>query len=254
MSHSNALVVDSSFSTRNYVREILRNELSFHEIHESEDANDALRILKSRRDINWIFSSWEMTGLSTHDFLETVRHSPDGAHTHFVLMSANEEHVVRNIAIRRRRRLPVQALSPHQMVHMVRRLTGLVKSVALSASGLLALRNRHGFRFVSPLCAELADISTTGCRVRTSQVKPGSGYIDDYATITLLPEAGAPLHVQAKIKRLEFDKDCTDPLRDTQDSRRIHQCCPGTPGKNSMSSSIQQGAIRHKWNEYMETE
>jgi hypothetical protein len=41
MLQSNALVVDASISMRNYVREILHQELGFNEVHEAEDADDA---------------------------------------------------------------------------------------------------------------------------------------------------------------------------------------------------------------------
>lgn len=71
MLQSNALVVDTSISMRNYVREILHQELGFNEIHEAKDADDAFRILKSGHAINWIFSSLEMPGLPPTIFWES---------------------------------------------------------------------------------------------------------------------------------------------------------------------------------------
>ena len=218
MLYSNALVVDTSPSIRNYVREILRKELSFQEIHEGKDTDEALQILKSGRAINWIFSAWEMPGLSTHDFLETVRNSLNGTHTNFVLMSANDEQIVRNIAIQEGvADYLCKPFPPHQMINVVHRLTGLVEQrVAEHFKVHLPCEIDMGFDSFHHYGAELVDISMTGCRVKTSQVKRGSGYIDDLATVTLLPELDATLHVQAKIKRLGFDKYCTDPLRNTE--------------------------------------
>ena len=256
MSQPNALVVDSSAYMRNYVREILRNELSFHEIHEGKDAESAVQILKSGHDINWIFSAWEMPGMSAHDLLENVRNNQDGTRPHFVLMSANEEQVVRNIAIQEGvADYLCKPFHPYQIVHMVRRLTGLVEKRGAERFKVdLPCEIDMGFDSFHHYGAELADISMTGCRVRTSQVKPGSGYIDDYATITLLPEAGAPLHVQAKIKRLEFDKDCTDPLRDTQIAVEFINVVQALREKldEFVNACKEQSAT--KWNEYMETE
>ena len=218
MLQSNALVVDTSPSMRNYIRAILQQELSFHEIHEGKDVDDALRILKSGRFINWIFSSWEMPGLSTHELLEIVRHSPNSASAHFVLMSADDEHAVRNIAIQEGvADYLCKPFSPHQMVHMVHRLTGLTERRRVERFKVrMPCEIDMGFDSFHHYGAELVDISMTGCRVKTSQVKPGSGYIDDYATVTLLPKIGTALLVQAKIRRVEFDKFCTDPLHDTE--------------------------------------
>lgn len=218
MPQSNALVIDASPSMRNYVREILHQALGFDEIHEAKNAEDAHQRLKSGRVINWIFSSWEMPGLSTHDLLKTVRSSLHSTQSHFILMSSNDELVVRNVAIREGvADYLCKPFSPDQMVHMVHRLNGLV-----NRRGAERLKVRTpceidmGFDLFHHYGAELVDISTTGCRVKTSQVKPGSGYIDDYATVTLFPASETSLQVQATIRRLEFDEFCTDPLRDTE--------------------------------------
>lgn len=218
MLQPNALVVDTSPSMRNYVREILRQELDFHEVHEGKDADDALRILKSGLSINWIFSSWEMPGLSTHDLLERVRHSTDSTRTHFILMSSNDEHIVRNIAIQEGvADYLCKPFSPHQIVHMVHRLDGLAERRGTERFKVhMPCEIDMGFDSFHHYGAEVVDISMNSCRVKTSQVKPGSGYIDDYATVTLLAENGDTLHVQAKIRRLEFDKGYTDPLRNTE--------------------------------------
>src|SRR5512135_550236 len=128
MPQPNALIIDSSPSVRNYVRDILLQELRFDEIHEGEDADGALRILKSGRAINWIFSSWEMPGGFNHNLLESIRNNPDYTHTHLILMSDDNEHVVRDIAIQEGAAdYLCKPFSPHQMVHVVRRLAGLME-------------------------------------------------------------------------------------------------------------------------------
>lgn len=219
MLQSNALVVDTSMFMRGYVRKILQQELNFNKIHEAENADDAFQVLKSERAIGWIFSSLEMPGsLSPLDLVGVARNGRNGAQTRFILMSSNEEHVTREIAIREGAAdYLCKPFAASQLVSAVHRLTGLVER-----------RGAERFK-VSPPCeidigfdsfhhygAELADISMTGCRMRTSQVKCGSGYTGDYATITLPQGNGAPLHVQAKIKRVESSQSCTDPLSNTE--------------------------------------
>lgn len=233
MLQSNALVVDTSPSMRNYVREILLQELNFHEIHEGKDADDALRILKSDHSINWIFSSWEMPGLSTHDLLKILHSNPNSTRTHFVLMSSNDEHVVRNIAIQEGvSDYLCKPFSPHQMVHMVHRLAGLEERRGAERFKVhMPCEIDMGFDSFHHYGAELVDISMTGCRAKTSQVKPGSGHIDDYATVTLLPEIGDALHVQAKVKRLEFDKSGTNPLCNTEIAVEFVNVTPPLKGK-----------------------
>lgn len=218
MLQSNALIVDTSISTRNYIRTILRQELGFNEVHEAKDAEDAFRVMKSGSAINWIFSSLEMPGLSPFDLLEIARKSPNGTHTRIVLMSSDEELVTREIAIRKGAAdYLCKPFAPGHLVNMVHRLTGLTERRYAERSRVaLACEINIGFDSFHQYGAELADISMTGCRMKTSQVKPGSGYVDDLATVTLWMENCAPFHVQAKIKRVEFSKCCTDPLHNTE--------------------------------------
>jgi two-component system, chemotaxis family, chemotaxis protein CheY len=218
MLQSNALIVDTSMSTRNYIRTILRQELGFNEVHEAKDAEDAFRVLKSGCDINWIFSSLEMPGLSPFDLQEIARNGPNGRRTRIVLMSTDEEPVTREIAIRKGAAdYLCKPFAPSRLVNMVHRLTGLTERRYAERSRVtLACEINIGFDSFHQYGAELADISMTGCRMKTSQVKSGSGHVDDLATVTLWMENCAPFHVQAKIKRMEFSKCCADPLRNTE--------------------------------------
>ncbi|MFA6920904.1 MAG: response regulator [Gallionella sp.] len=218
MLQSNALIVDTSISMRNYIRTILHQELGFHEIHEAKDADDAFQVLKSGRVINWIFSSLEMPGLSSLDLLGIVRNDPGRAHTRFVLMSCNDEPVTREIAIRKGAtdylRKP---FAPGHLVNMVHRLAGLTeRRVAERFKVVPTCEINIGFDSFHHYGAELADISMTGCRMKTSQIKPGSGYLGDLSTVSLQLGNGTPFHVQAKIKRVEFNNSCSDPLRNTE--------------------------------------
>jgi len=204
---------------RSYVREILHQELGFNEIHEAGDADDAFRVLKSGCAIDWIFSSLEMPGLlSPFDLLKSIRSASNSAHTRFVLMSSDNESSIRKIAIREGATdYLCKPFVPSQLVNMVHRLKGLTERRSAERFKVsLPCEIDMGFDSFHHYGAELADISMAGCRMKTSQVKPGSGHVGDYATVTLLPENETPFHVHAKIRRLEFSESCADPLRNTE--------------------------------------
>ena len=249
MLQSNALVVDTSTSIRNYVREILRQELGFNEIHEAKDADDAFRVLKSGSPIDWIFSSLEMPGLSTHDLLGIVRNGPNSTHTRFVLMSSNDEPVTREIAIREGAAdYLCKPFTPSQLAGMVHRLNGLAERRSAERFEVtLPCEIDIGFDSFHHYGAELADISMTGCRVKTSQVKPGSGHTGDYATITLLLEKGSPFHLQAKIKRVDVSKSCTDPLRNTEVAMELVDVTPSLREKIELFIDSCKEKSASKW-------
>jgi CheY-like chemotaxis protein len=215
MLKSNALIVDSSISTRNYVRRLLQQDFGCNEIHEAKNVDDAFRVLKSGHIINWIFSTVAMPGLSPLDLLGSARNS---AHPRFVLMSSAEHSVTREVAIQKSAAdYLYKPFLPSELANVVHRLKGLEEQrSAVRSSISLACEINIGFDSLHQYGAELTDISMLGCRMKTSQVKPGSGYIDDLATVTLRLENGTSFHVQAQIKRLAFNASCTDPLRNTE--------------------------------------
>jgi len=218
MLQSNALVVDTSTFMRSYIQEILQHELGFNKIHEAEDADDAFQVLKSERTISWIFSSLEMPGLlSPLDLMGAIRDRPNSTLPRFILMSSNDEFVTRRIAIREGvADYLCKPFASDQLVSTVHRLTGLAKRrCAERFESHQPCEINLGFDSFHNYGAELADISMVGCLIKTSQVKPNSGHVGDYATVTLPLENESLLHIQAKIKRMKFDKSCPDPLRNT---------------------------------------
>ena len=215
---SNALIIDTSTSMRSYVRKVLQEELDFNEIHEVKVTEDAFRVLKSERVIDWVFSSVEMPGLSALNLLGLARNYPNGIRSRFVLMSSNEESVTRELSIRRGAAdYLCKPFSPSQLATVVHRLEGLAEQRSSERFKVATpCEINIGFDSFHQYGAELADISMSGCRMKTSQVKPGSGFVDDFATVTLSLEKGSSFDVQAKIKRVEFDKSCTNPLHNTE--------------------------------------
>ncbi|HUW50022.1 MAG TPA: response regulator [Sulfuricella sp.] len=219
MPESIALVVDTSPVIRDYVQKILMDEvLVVDEVHQAKNADEALRIMESNGPINWVFIEYEMSGISHIDFLENLRKIPGCAETYFVLMTAMGEKEARNSAIDEGASDYIcKPFTPQQFARKVHRLSGLAEwrrskrhEVCLPCEFGLGSDSFHHYG------AELMDIALTGCRMRTSQLHPGKGNENETGTVTFFPEDGPPFHVEVKIKRVEFDKWCADPLRNTR--------------------------------------
>lgn len=211
MSDSVALVVDNSLSMRRYIRAILRDELDFQETHEAASTDDALRFLAAHPAVKWVFSAWEISGASSRDFLGNLRsrfaHCQDA---HIVLITAREEVLAREIAIREQvSDFLCKPFSPDQLVQKVRRLAGLVeRRGAERFQPSVPCEIDIGFDPFHVYAAELVDISITGCRVKTSSLNPRSGQVNDLATITLQPPHRDPLPLNGRVKRMEAG-DCS---------------------------------------------
>lgn len=219
MPESIALVVDTSPVIRDYVQKILMDEvLVIDGVYQAKNADEALQITESNGSINWVFIEYEMPGVSSVDFLENFRKMPGCAETHFLLMTSMGENEARNLAINEGASDYIcKPFTPQQFARKVHRLSGLAEwrrakrhDVCLPCDfGLSSDSFRH-------YGAELVDIAVTGCRVRTSQLHPGKGNENETGTVTLFPEEDSPFHVEVKVKRIAFDKWCSDPLRNTQ--------------------------------------
>jgi Response regulator containing CheY-like receiver, AAA-type ATPase, and DNA-binding domains len=205
MPNTIALVVDHSRSMRKYICAILQEELNFRETHEAENAEDALRFLASNQSVKWIFSAWEMPGMSSPDFLGDLRKR----NAHVVLVTGEEEISARQIAIRENvADYLCTPFSPDQLVQKVRRLTGLAERRATERiKATMPCEVDLGFDPFHVYSAELVDISLGGCRVKTSQLAPNTGHLNDLATITFLPEGKKPLRLDGQIRRVESG-DC----------------------------------------------
>lgn len=208
MPNSIALVVDHSQSMRKYICTILQDELNFRQTHEAETAQDALRFVNANPNVKWIFSAWEMPGMSSHEFLENLRTQLEHKNAHVVLVTAREEIAARDIAIRENvSDYLCKPFSPGQLVQKVRRLSGLERRASERFTPAAPCEVDLGFDPFHVYSAELVDISLGGCRVRTSQLHPDTGHVDDLATITFQPESDAPLRLHGQIRRVEIG-DC----------------------------------------------
>lgn len=85
------LVVDDSSTARSAIINVLRDHLYCKEIVEASDGQDALRKLRLRPDIDWIFCDWEMPNMAGDELLVEVRNNPDTAHLPFIMITSKSD-------------------------------------------------------------------------------------------------------------------------------------------------------------------
>ncbi len=87
-----ALVVDASKTVRRIVASILQEDLGCKQVIQSETALDAMEhITGGDVKVDWIFSCWELQGMSGYEFLEKVRKNPSTATIPFVMMTSHDD-------------------------------------------------------------------------------------------------------------------------------------------------------------------
>lgn len=82
------LVVDDSTTARSAIINVLRDHLYCKDIVEASDGQEALRRLKQRPDIDWIFCDWEMPVMAGDELLKEIRSNPDTAHLPFIMITS----------------------------------------------------------------------------------------------------------------------------------------------------------------------
>lgn len=82
------LVVDDSATARAAIINVLRDRLFCKEVIEAGDGQEALRLLKQRPDIDWIFCDWEMPVMAGDELLAAVRDNQATAHLPFIMITS----------------------------------------------------------------------------------------------------------------------------------------------------------------------
>ncbi|NBO37485.1 response regulator [bacterium] len=91
----NILVVDDFPTMRKIVRQVLR-QLGYNNVHEAEDGEAALRMLKQKSDIEFVISDWNMPNMTGIELLKAVRaeQSLKGLPFLMVTAEADKENIV----------------------------------------------------------------------------------------------------------------------------------------------------------------
>lgn len=82
------MVVDDSTTARSAIINVLRDHLYCKDIVEASDGQEALRRLKQRPDIDWVFCDWEMPVMAGDELLTEIRNNPETAHLPFIMITS----------------------------------------------------------------------------------------------------------------------------------------------------------------------
>ena len=85
------LVVDDSTTARSAIINVLRDHLYCKEIVEASDGQEALRKLRQRPDIDWIFCDWEMPVMAGDQLLKEIRDNVETAHLPFIMITSKSD-------------------------------------------------------------------------------------------------------------------------------------------------------------------
>lgn len=218
MSKPNALIVDSSNFVRGFVKKVLVEELKFDKTLETKDTGEALRMLDADRSIEWVFGEWDAATTPSREFLARMRQTMAGREANFVMMTASDEEAARTLALQEGATdYLCKPFSQMQLSRKVQRLEGLserrrAERIRINSTCEVDL----GFDAFQTYGADLIDISATGCLVRTNQLQPGYGRIDDIGTVKFSTSSRNPLAIDVKVRRLQYDRNTSDPLSNTQ--------------------------------------
>jgi CheY-like chemotaxis protein len=209
MANSNAaLVVHDSSSLRSFLRAVLRENLCFEQVLEVGRADEALALLTDNPHIRWIFSGWELPGMTGRELAAAVRGAAGTADVNFIMVTSRDEVTARSIAANEGLTdYLTMPLSPGALVRKVRRLMGLDerrRAIRVRPAGECEID--LGFDEFQRYAAKLLNISCSGCLLRTTQFVQGAGFIYDIGTLTIPLTADVTISVRGRIVRVEQDE------------------------------------------------
>jgi len=209
-----ALVVDDSNSFRQYLSNILRVELGFDSIIEASSADEAAELIDSNKhNIGWIFTDWEMPGMTGGELLLHVRSRPDMINVPFIMMTDNEDMKARSLAMQEGvTDFITKPFETEDLVSKVLRLLGMMEVRRSPRFHLNAkCRLDIGFDDFQQYSAELINISKHGCLIRTSRFYADTGHVLDIGTIYIKPNNKDEEIVSGvEIVRMERDNKVKD--------------------------------------------
>ena len=91
LSKDTALIVDSSGTAPKTLVTILRDYLNCQNILEASDGQAALAMFSKHSRIDWVFSDWEIPGLSGDQLLAEVRKNPESANIPFIMVTSRSD-------------------------------------------------------------------------------------------------------------------------------------------------------------------
>lgn len=202
------LVVDDSSTARSAIINVLRDHLYCKEIIEASDGQEALRKLRQRPDIDWIFCDWEMPIMAGDELLKEIRNNAETAHLPFIMITSKGD-----------RDSLVTAVQLGVTSFIVKPFTAkkLVEKV-LIAQGRMERRNAERTRAakeqkvilksgsLNEVEADLVDISLSGILMLIqSEAAKDAAVFDTFKANIDAPHSSQTIVLPCQIIRLEAD-------------------------------------------------
>jgi CheY-like chemotaxis protein len=208
-----ALVVDDSKQVLELVARMLRNELGFGEVLTATSGQQALTQIRSQR-VDWVFSDWEMAGMSGYDLLVELRNDPDTTDLPFIMMTSRAD-----------RESLLAAVSAGVSDYIAKPFTPATLQDKLRR--LVHLRERRDtirvtpgedyvctitFGDAGPFRGTVINLSQAGCLLRTELLRGGCIYDMAELELQLGPDT---VKVRGELVRTETDRDDSGAARET---------------------------------------
>lgn len=200
-----AIVADDSVQVQRIVSHILKRDLHFGQVLVASNGKQAMQIFEAE-NVDWVFSDWEMPVMGGREFLEALRKHVRGRNVPFVLMTgyADKETLAAAIA-GGITDFVAKPFSPTILAQKVRRIAAAMERRA-------AARIRPQGRYPAQIIfggstqyeAEMVDISTSGCLLRTCPLREG-GTVCDIAKLVLKLDTNV-VTVKGMATRIMLDK------------------------------------------------
>ncbi|MDH5435422.1 MAG: response regulator [Gammaproteobacteria bacterium] len=244
-----ALVVDDSTSFRQYLSNILRVELGFDSIIEATSADEAVELIDSNKhNIGWIFSDWEMPGMTGGELLSHVRARSDMINVPFIMLTDREDMQARSIAMQEGvTDFITKPFETEDLVSKVLRLLGMME-IRRSPRFHLDARCRLdiGFDDFQQYAADLINISQNGCLIRTSRFYADTAHVLDIGTIYIQPVSGGDeIVTNIEIVRIERDNKVKDHVLVALDFQETDELNFKRLDKLISASVIRQKTMQH---------
>lgn len=203
-----ALVVDDQSTIRHIIAKILKDNLYFRKIFQAPDASRGMELLKTEKSINWIFSDWEMPGMTGDEFLQVVRENPETAHIPFLLItSRNEKGILVTAAQAGVSEILIKPFTPALMIDKVRKVATMEERRAAERfKANIKVPVNIQFEHGTGLAASLENISETGLLVKAPIPKNAHHIpsVYDEAALAIHGNYGI-VQLKANIVRIEVD-------------------------------------------------
>lgn len=206
MSKQTALVADDSVQVQRIVTHILKDDLHFGQVISVGNGKQALSVFE-RTSIDWVFSDWEMPVMGGEELIMALRHHPRGQRLPVVLMTGYADKKTLEAAILAGvDDFIAKPFSSTTFTQKVKRIAAAMERRAAARiipKSEVSAEITFGCGSVYP--AELVNISSTGCLLRTVPLQNG-GTVCEQAKVTLTLES-KKIAVKSTIVRISIDNE-----------------------------------------------